>query len=304
MASRALSRREALIAASAAALTVTACGSNTGVEVTHHSQMGFDDKREALSDFAVNAESWWTNLPFDARFNKAANAGFSHVEFWFVESWDRDAKTLASLIKPTGLRVSQIVGNAPALAELGMRDVFLENMKRAIEEAKILETDIVTITGHQNVEAVDTPDAIKRYTDHVAASASLWEEAEVYCAIEPFNPYNHPGHFINGSNQAVEMCRTINSPYVKINWDLFHMQRAEGNVIDNLKKGADQICYMQMADSPDRHQPGTGEMDYVNIIKTAREVGYDRPIGLELWAQGDDYDLAIADILRLSAALN
>lgn len=302
MLSRTFNRRETLIGGGAG-LALAACGPKTELAALDSDKMTPDFKRQALSGFAVNAESWWTDLPFEARFAKAAEAGFSHVEFWFVESWKRDAKTLAAQIKPTGLKVSQIVGDAPALGKAGTRNIFLDNMKRAIEEAQILETDIVTITGHQNVEGVDTSEALKRYADHVAASASLWEEAKIYCAIEPFNPYNHPGHFMNGSADAVEICRTINSPYVKLNWDLFHMQRAEGNVIDNLKKGVDQICYMQMADSPDRHQPGTGEMDYVNIIKTARKLGYDRPIGLELWAKDADYDLAIADILRLSAAL-
>lgn len=303
MSSRAFNRRETILAAGAG-LTLAACGAQTELAKTMPVERTPDQIRAALSGFAVNVESWWTDIPFEDRFAKAVKAGFSHVEFWFVESWKRDAKTLAAQIKPTGLKVAQIVGDAPALGKEGTRDLFLDNMKRAIEEAKILETDIVTITGHQNVEGVDSAEALKRYADHVAASVSLWEGAKVYCAIEPFNPYDHPGHFMNGSLEAVEICRAINSPYVKLNWDLFHMQRAEGNVIDNLKKGADQICYMQMADSPNRHQPGTGEMDYVNIIKTARDVGYVRPIGLELWAKDSDYELAIADILRLNAALN
>lgn len=308
MGPQAVNRRE-LILGAGAGLALAACDAKTDVTQSLPPQINMTDMtpdkvRAALSGFAVNAESWWANLPFEERFAAAAEAGFSHVEFWFISSWDRDARALASQIKPTGLKVSQIVGDAPALGEAGTRELFLDNMKRAIEEAKILKTDIVTITGHQNVEGVDTSDALKRYSDHVAASVSLWEDARVYCAIEPFNPYNHPGHFINGSADAIEICRSINSPYVKLNWDLFHMQRTEGNVIDNLKKGADQICYMQMADSPDRHQPGTGEMDYVNIINTARAVGYERPIGLELWAKDSDYDLAIADILRLSMALN
>ena len=308
MGPQAVNRRE-LILGAGAGLALAACDAKTDVTQSLPPQINMTDMtpdkvRAALSGFAVNAESWWANLPFEERFAAAAEAGFSHVEFWFISSWDRDARALASQIKPTGLKVSQIVGDAPALGEAGTRELFLDNMKRAIEEAKILKTDIVTITGHQNVEGVDMSDALKRYSDHVAASVSLWEDARVYCAIEPFNPYNHPGHFINGSADAIEICRSINSPYVKLNWDLFHMQRTEGNVIDNLKKGADQICYMQMADSPDRHQPGTGEMDYVNIINTARAVGYERPIGLELWAKDSDYDLAIADILRLSMALN
>jgi hydroxypyruvate isomerase len=101
----------------------------------------------------------------------------------------------------------------------------------------------------------------------------------------------------------LRICEEIASPFVKINWDLFHMQRHEGELIGNLRRGKDQICYMQLADSPDRHQPGTGEIDYKNVIKACRAAGYTRPIGLELWAKDDDYGQAREDIYNLATAL-
>ena len=293
-----MNRREVIVSATALATTgaISACRSEMSQPTLSKSEI-----RAALSGFAVNLESWWRDIPFEQRFATAAEVGFEQVEFWFVSSWDRDAKTLAKQAKAAGVKVAQIVGDAPALARAGTCDVFLDNMKRAIEDAKTLGTDIVTLTGHQDVEGISKTEALKSYRDHVGASAYLWEEAEVYCAIEPFNPYNHPGHFINGSAEALAICREINSPFVKMNWDIFHMQRAEGNVIDNIKKGADQICYMQMADSPGRHQPGTGEMDYIQILKAVREAGYKRPIGLELWAKDDNYEAALDSVIALGS---
>lgn len=291
-----MNRRQAILGSTA--LAMSACAADMPTKT-----LTLDDKRKALSDFAVNIESWWRDVPFEARFAKAAEAGFEQVEFWFIGSWEREAKALAKEAKAAGVKVAQIVGDAPELGRPETQQTFLENMKRAIEDANILGTNIVTITGHQNVEGVSSADALKHYADHVAASAELWEDAEVYCAIEPFNPYNHPGHFINGSADALAICRQINSPFVKLNWDIFHMQRSEGNVIDNIKKGADQICYMQMADSPDRHEPGTGEMDYTQILRAARQVGYNGPIGLELWAKDDDYDAALEAVANLSQSL-
>ena len=75
------------------------------------------------------------------------------------------------------------------------------------------------------------------------------------------------------------------------------------NVIDNIKNGADQICYMQMADSPDRYEPGTGEMDYAQILRASREAGYARPFGLELWAKDDNYDAALGAVIKLNQSL-
>ena len=292
-----MNRRE-LMAGGLAGSALAACASPEAertISPEHYSK--------AFEGFAVNVESWWKQTPFEERFDLAAKNHFSHVEFWFIDSWKRSAKELARFASDAGVRVAQIVGDAPALAKPDVRGEFLDNVKRAIENAQILGTDIVTLTGHQDVEGISTEDALKSYQDHIAASAELWDNAKIYAAIEPFNPYNHPGHFIYGHVEALRICEEIASPYTKINWDLFHMQRHEGELIGNLRRGKDQICYMQLADSPDRHQPGTGEIDYKNVIKACREAGYTRPIGLELWAKDDDYAKAREDIYQLAISL-
>lgn len=292
-----MNRRE-LIAAGLVGTALAGCASSQA-----ETPITPEQYRKAFEGFAVNVESWWRDVPFEQRFDIAAKNHFSQVEFWFIDSWKRKATELAKHANDTGVKVAQIVGDAPALAKPNVRGEFLDNVKRAIENAQILGTDIVTLTGHQDVEGVSTEDALKSYQDHIAASAELWEDAKIYAAIEPFNPYDHPGHFIYGHREAFRICEEINSPYVKINWDLFHMQRHEGELIGNLRRGKKQICYMQLADSPDRNQPGTGEIDYKNVIRACREAGYTRPIGLELWAKNDDYAQAREDIYNLAQAL-
>ena len=292
-----MNRRE-LIAAGLTGAALTACGS-----AEMDSVISSESYHKALSGFAVNVESWWRDVPFEKRFDLAAQNHFTHVEFWFIDSWKRKASELAQYATDAGVKVAQIVGDAPALAKADVRGEFLDDVKRAIENAQILGTDIVTVTGHKNVEGVSTDDALKSYQDHFAASAELWEDAKIYAAIEPFNPYDHPGHFIYGHIDALRICEEINSPFIKMNWDLFHMQRHEGELIGNLRRGKDQICYMQLADSPDRHQPGTGEVDYKNVILACREAGYNRPIGLEFWAKDDNYAQARDDIYNLALRL-
>lgn len=259
--------------------------------------------RERLSGFALNTESWFLDRPFAERFDAAARAGFSHVEFWALNDQDRRAEYLAKVAGDAGVSIAQIVGDVPALARAETRVEFLDNCKRAVARAKILGTDVITFVGHQNVDGVSKADSLRAYTDHMAAAAPIFVTAQVFAAIEPFNPYDHPGHFLYGSHDAVAMIRQINSPFVKLNWDLFHMQRAEGELIGNLRQAADTIAYVQIADAPDRGQPGTGDVNYANVIRQVRAGGYTRPIGLELWAQDRDYDRAIADILMLADAL-
>ena len=261
------------------------------------------DRADLLSGYAVNIESWYADTPFEQRFDRAARDGFSHVEFWFIDSWKRDAVALARLASDAGVRISQIVGDAPGLARSDVRDTFLENCKRAVANAHTLGTDIITITGHQDVDGISKPDALATYADHLAAAAPIFANAGCIAAIEPFNPYDHPGHFVYGSSDAVAMVEAIGSPAVRLNWDLFHMARAEGELIGNLRRGHDAVAYIQIADAPDRGQPGTGEVNWANVLREVRSLGYDRPVGLELWAKDKDYAQAVEDMLALEAAV-
>lgn len=294
-----MNRRELIAAgliATAAGATLSACGGKDG----RYGGMSLGQRQSALKDFSVNLEMWWTDVPLEERFERAAQAGFTQVEFWFVSSWNRDANALAKLAKSAGVKVSQIVGASSKLGAPYGRDIFLTSMKSAIEEAQILGAPVVTITGHEVIENQSAELSIENYRSNIEAAAPLFEEAKIFAAIEPFNPYDHPGHFINGHGDALNMVRVIGSEYVKLNWDLFHMQRAEGNIIEALRGGIDQVCYMQLADSPGRNQPGTGEMNYVNIIAAARAGGYSGPIGLECVPKDSNNDQAVIDILALS----
>ena len=100
--------------------------------------------------------------------------------------------------------------------------------------------------------------------------------------LEPMNiRVDHKGHCLYGSPDAVRICREVNSPMVKINWDLYHMQLSEGDLCGRLKDGFDQVGYLQLADHPGRHEPGTGEIHYPRVLRQAYELGYRGYVGLE-----------------------
>jgi hydroxypyruvate isomerase len=80
---------------------------------------------------------------------------------------------------------------------------------------------------------------------------------------------------------AVKICREVDSPMAKINWDLYHMQISEGDLCGRLKDGFDQVGYLQLADHPGRYEPGTGEIYYPRVLRAAHELGYRGFVGLE-----------------------
>lgn len=81
------------------------------------------------------------------------------------------------------------------------------------------------------------------------------------------------------------------------------MQRAEGNVVHQLRDGIGQCALIQIADSPDRHEPGTGEMNYAYILNEAKRLGFNGPIGLECFPVQGSEKAALARLRTLAGNL-
>jgi len=100
--------------------------------------------------------------------------------------------------------------------------------------------------------------------------------------LEPLNVHvDHPGYFLNHSALGFELVRAVGSPYIRLLFDIYHMQVMEGNIIQSLTGNLDVIGHVHVADVPGRHEPGTGELHYGNIFRALRQAGYDRYVGFE-----------------------
>ena len=255
---------------------------------------------QRLEGLACNMESWWTDLPFMQRFEQAAAHGFSAVEFWNYAVDGRDMAAVANLCRKLGLDIVQFTGwGGPSLADVGNHDAFVNSIQYAVELARRLDAPMFTVVGHQKLDGVGQTESVSNLTRALERVVPILENAKKTLILEPFNPVDHQGHFLNGSADALAICRHINSPFVKINWDLYHMQLSEGNLVANMRSGLDQIAYVQVADVPGRHQPGSGELNYRFIFEELQRMGYKGSIGLECWPDKNGEQQAIADIVAL-----
>jgi len=255
--------------------------------------------RKLLEGLACNMESWWTDLDFMQRFERAAEAGFSSIEFWEHNKNNRNMNAVATLAKKLDLNIVQFTGwGGPSLADTSHHYDFIETMKRVTEIAHQLNAPMFTVVGHQTLKTISQADSLANLSLALETAAPILEDAKKMLILEPFNPVDHQGHFLNGSADALRICREINSPFIKINWDLYHMQLTEGNIVENLYAGIDQIGYIQVADIPGRHQPGSGELNYNFIFNAIDAIGYKGPIGLECWPENNNEKRAIEDIIK------
>jgi hydroxypyruvate isomerase len=255
--------------------------------------------RTPHTKFAVNVEIWWSKLPLVERVRKTAELGFPGIEFW--PSAGKDLAELERATKDRGIAVTQFTGWGfePGLCDPANHARAVEEVREACKVANRLACPMLTI-----VAGNDQPGMTReKMHEHVIAGLKLLapvaRDHDVTLILEPMNGrVDHPGHCLYGSEAAVRICRAVASPNVKINWDLYHMQLAEGDLCGRLRDGYDQLGYAQVADTPGRKEPGTGEIHYPRVLRQLHELGYRGFVGLECWpSEGEE-----AAALRVAAA--
>jgi hydroxypyruvate isomerase len=287
-----LNRR--LFLGSAAALT----GASLAVAQETELPEGVDPEkpgRTPRTKFAANVEMWWTRLPFLDRVRQAAALGFAAIEFW---PWrDKDVDALADLSQELGIQITQFTawGFTPGMNEPKNHDDFVQEIRESCQVAKKLDCPMMTVVGGNDVRGMTPGEMHANIITALKRAAPIAEENEVMLILEPMNiRVDHKGHCLYGSPNAVRICREVDSPMVKINWDLYHMQISEGDLCGRLRDGWDQVGYLQLADHPGRNEPGTGEIHYNRVLEEAHRLGYRGYVGLECRPKEDELSAARA----------
>jgi hydroxypyruvate isomerase len=254
-----------------------------------------------LNGYAINLDTWCKQVPFELRFALARKLGFRAVEFWTVDRGNgTKASDIRKLVDDNGLDVTQFAPAWPNFADPSKLPDLLRVTEQAIADAKVLGCSEFTVTGHALVDGMTREAQLAGYTAGLMRMAPLLESAGITGLVEPFNRVNHLNHLLNGSQPALPMVRSVNSPRVKLLWDFYHMQLEDGDLIEKFTAGADQVAHVQIGDVPGRHQPGTGEVNHANLLRAVRAAGYHDKIGLEFMPLDQDDARAVRDMLALS----
>ena len=219
----------------------------------------------------------------------AADNGFRAFEDNGMKGRDvRTQEKVASKMSALGLEMGVFVAhtiswNDPGLAS-GNEDQlkeFLSEIEDSVEVAKLVNARWMTVVpGH-----IDPRQDMGYQTAHVVEAlrraSEILEPHNLTMVLEPLNFRDHPGLFLNKAGQAFEICRAVDSPSCKILFDIYHQQIHEGNLIPNIDLAYTEIGYFQCGDNPGRKEPGTGEINYLNVFKHIHEKGYTGIVGME-----------------------
>ena len=201
--------------------------------------------------YAANVEMWWRKLPFIDRIHAAADAGFDAIEFWPWRGKDIDA--IAKVCKERGIEVAQFTawGFTPGMNNPKNHEAFVIEIEASSKIAHKLDCKRMTVVCGNDQKGMSQEEMHKHIITGLKLAAPIAEREGVMLIIEPMNiRVDHPGHCLYGSEDAVDICREVDSPMVKINWDLYHMQISEGDLCGHLRDGFDQVGYVQLADHP------------------------------------------------------
>jgi hydroxypyruvate isomerase len=101
--------------------------------------------------------------------------------------------------------------------------------------------------------------------------------------VEPLNPKgdNHNNYYLDRTAEAFAIVKKVGSPYVKILFDIYHVQIMEGNLIETIRKNIGDIAHFHVGDVPGRHEPGTGEIHYGNVFRAIAETGFRDFVAME-----------------------
>jgi hydroxypyruvate isomerase len=159
------------------------------------------------------------------------------------------------------------------------KDKFLSTCKEAVDVAKRCNARWMTVVPGNYDHNLSIDYQTANVIDALRRAADIFEPHGLIMVLEPLS--DTPQLFLRRSDQTYLICQAVNSASCKILFDMYHMQRNEGNIINNINKSWDQIAYFQVGDNPGRKEPGTGEMNYRNIFKHIRDKGYKGILGME-----------------------
>ena len=246
-----------------------------------------------MPKFAANLSMLFNELPFLDRFEAAARAGFKAVEF--MSPYDHAAQDIASRLKDHGL--TQVLFNMPAgdrprgdrgiACQPARVSEFQASVHTALDYASVMGTRMVNCLAGIVPADVALDAAQATYTANLSYACEQAAKVGVKVLIEPLNPHDFPGFLLTRTDQAADIIQDVGAGNLGIEYDVYHAQMAEGNLVATVARFLPSIWHMQVADVPTRAQPGTGEIRFDYLFSELDRLGYSGWIGCDYHPTGE-----------------
>lgn len=251
-----------------------------------------------MIDFAINIEPLYPGMDICEKIKKVSENGFHAVEFW---SWDdRDLNQIKKTCRENQTKVRAFSATKSwSLCDRERKEKYVDWIRRSVDAAKQLDCDTLILFPNHF-----TPDGCSDFRDRYSREAMtanimhnletiapILEENGVTGLLEPLcNTGNDAGMSVTDTAAGADIVRAVNSSHIKLLCDVFHMQIMHGNLLTNIVENMDIVPYLHLADAPDRHEPGTGEINFEFLCTALKEKGFAGTVCFEYFPKGETED--------------
>ena len=240
--------------------------------------------------YSVCIDMMFAELPFYKRIQAVSDSGFKAVEIWKwstrdIEMIKRETEknsveiALINIDSKDG-EVSEVLWSGGILS-CSDEEAVIDAVKQTMEVCDYLEIKkTIVLPGNKN-SGVPYKEQKEKLIAVLRKAAIIAEKAGITIVLEPLNTYNRPEVFLSCAKEGFDIVREVDNDSIKLLYDVYHQQQMEGNIIRTISENIDLIGHIQIADVPGRHQPGTGEINFKNVLKAIGETSYEGYVGLE-----------------------
>ncbi len=232
-------------------------------------------------EYSVCASAVFQGMPLQDAVRRIYSLGYGAFEFWDWENQNLEA--VAEVQKETGIQAVGMCTRMIPLNDSLRRKEFVQGLKESICAAKLLNCSTLIAQAGQTIPEVGREQQRASIIEGLQECLPILEKEGIVLVLEPLNVLvDHKGYFLSESSEAFGIIREVDSPQVKVLFDVYHQQITEGNLLSNMLDNLDYIGHIHIAGNPGRHEPLTdSEVHYPTILKMLKRAGYHGFIGLE-----------------------
>ncbi|WP_218220998.1 TIM barrel protein [Nesterenkonia sp. Act20] len=228
---------------------------------------------------------------YPARVRAAAAAGFSAVEMWGPTGVDaparpKDIPALKNALEETGVSLIAQLAEPRTQFMIPPKDhsEFYRKLDEGVEIARTLGCPRIVVGSGTGFGGMKRQAQLDELTEIYRRAVSQIDGSGITLVLEPVNiRVDHPGALLDRTSEAVYVARGVDSESFGVLYDIYHSAVEGENMAAELAEAGDLVRYVQLADSPGRGEPGSGQLDWPERLKILQASGYDGPIGLEYY---------------------
>ncbi len=247
------------------------------------------------SPFKISIMIWtvFHGLPFEQRLEKVAEAGYHAVELVTeATTWTEDQFRLYNKKRlELGITFDTTCSTHFGVGDPSLRENFLADVRKQIEIMDKIDCHTLNVMSGNVVPSLSPEAQHASCVEGLKRAADLLADKGFTLLLENIDLEENPHYYLWSMPEAFKIIEEVNNPQVKVLYDFYHAQISGGNLISNLERHFDKVGLVHIADVPGRHQPGTGEINYINIYKTLAELKYNRYVAMEFFPTGDPVKL-------------